>query len=386
MAAYTYTIKLTSDAEPGTGLGSSIINDLAPRDQWRKPVLRASHVKGLMRQALKDIAEPLAWDDALEARVFGVPDETELGIESSFRLTDAVATANPSSSLVSRTALHPDTGTATEQTLRTTESIPVGTVFTGTLYTSVKPDSVEDLAWRLALLAVPAVGAGRTRGSGACVVSIEDEHRNLGQLLKTLAKERQIWTGAFSMTPATGAKVPASLSDTSVVLQLVFEAHTPVCCPEVADKTNVISSGFRIPASAVQGVILDRLNAIDSDFATRVFNSPHFRPWPLLPSWTPSSEAEPCPDPPPIAIRVGLTHRVSKFSRELDLQPEEVADASIEWIPGSEQDEDHPASSGADPDQPVSGPPLKAADGVLIRAANGVRLWKAGDMPQPLYG
>ncbi len=382
MATYTFTIELPSDAEPGTGLGTILIDSLAPRDVWDRVVIRASHIKGLMRQSLKDIAGPLGWGEALEAHVFGRPDDNRPGMEAIFRLTDAVASDVTPLSFVSRTGIDLETGSADDKSLRTTESIPVGTVFTGALHTATAHDSVEDAAWRLALLAISGVGAGRTRGSGNCVVTLGGETRNLGTLLKVLHQRQATWTGMSEQTAPTAEAI--TLSNASVVLRLVFEAQTPVCCPEVADKTNVISSGFRVPASAVQGAILNRLNAINPNLATEVFNSQHFRPWPLLPSWAPSSEKDTCPESLPVAIRVGLTQRVSKFATGPMLAPEEIADSALALHASGTEDAANSAEGDASEEMPR--PPMKAADGVWLKAASGVKLWKASDMPRVITG
>lgn len=60
MATYNFTIRLTSDAEPGTGLGGEVINELAPRDHGQALVVPASHVKGVPGRLFA--RWPPAWD------------------------------------------------------------------------------------------------------------------------------------------------------------------------------------------------------------------------------------------------------------------------------------------------------------------------------------
>ena len=93
----------------GTGLGGELINELVPRDHSRRPVLLATHVKGLMRESFRHAMSSLGWNDDLEPRVFGSPDETRPDVQSAFRLTDASATNGQDTLLVSRTAVE-DTG------------------------------------------------------------------------------------------------------------------------------------------------------------------------------------------------------------------------------------------------------------------------------------
>ena len=49
-----YTLRLVSDAEPSSGFGTELLNSLVPRDTDGSPLIPASHIKGLMRQALLD--------------------------------------------------------------------------------------------------------------------------------------------------------------------------------------------------------------------------------------------------------------------------------------------------------------------------------------------
>lgn len=75
MATFAYTVRLTSDGEPGTGLGGKVVNDFVPRNHDGLPALPASHIKGLMRAAFVEIATSLGWDSQLENRVFGARDQ-----------------------------------------------------------------------------------------------------------------------------------------------------------------------------------------------------------------------------------------------------------------------------------------------------------------------
>lgn len=373
-----FNIRLTSDGEPGTGLGGQVLNERIPRDHHGRPILPASHVKGLMRAAFQEIAASLDWQaaDELERCVFGMRDERRPGVQSAFRLSDATSATTGPPAMVTRTAIDPATGVARDAALRTAEILPVGMVFRGKIHTAVPPDSAEDLVWRLALMAIPAIGGNRNRGGGACVVEIDGDRRGPGTLLQELAA---CLSKGFSARPIEAPADPAEpkpaisttgLSDKAVVLRLVFRASTQICCPEIADKTNVIATGFSIPASAVQGAILNRLNAQDPALAAAVFESPLFRAWPLHPCHPPLADNAVLPAELPVATRVSLTHRVAKFSEPDDQFVEKhFFDECLE-------------SESYDWRSVAGGAPLKASDGVLLRWDNGdVRLWKAGSMP-----
>ncbi len=296
MPTFNYTIQLTTDAEPGTGLGGELVNDLIPRDHDRAPVIPASHVKGLMRAAFREMANSLGWPEELETRVFGgaaLPeDQAAVGAEAAFHIASAHANIDARLLLVTRTAIDAQTGGPEKGSLRTTEAVSVETIFQGQVHTSVTRDSAEDLAWRLALLSIRAIGGSRNRGCGQCITEIQDESRTAGTLVQRLAdvlqgpswKDDRISDRLHRQSPMARR---AQLPENATVLQLDFHATTPICCPEIPDKTNVIATGFSIPASAVQGAILTRLNETDPGLATALFESPVFRAWPLLPCQVP---------------------------------------------------------------------------------------------------
>jgi hypothetical protein len=126
-------------------------------------------------------------------------------------------------------------------------------------------------------------------------------------------------------------------------------------------------SGFAIPASAVQGAILHLLDRADHDAASRMFASPAFRAWPLLPC------APAGGDPGSVLpVWTSLTHRMSKSAAGMAINESEAPFfrdklvAPFDWR------------------EVPSGAPLKAADGVLLASSDAVRLWRAADMPRQL--
>lgn len=378
MKTFSFHIDLTSDAEPGTGLGGEVVNELVPRDHRRRPILPASHLKGLMRAAWREIADSLGWSTDIESAVFGSPDQSGPGKEAAVQMSDAVATTPVQTNLLTRTAVD-EAGVGRDQSLRTTEAVPVGTRFTGQIHTQAASGTVEDLAWRLALLAVSAVGGNRNRGSGQCLVELAGERRSPGQILQELADLRnrsdaepaaQESERSASPTRFESAGGALPLSGEAVVLNLVFRATTPICCPEIPDKTNVMSTGFSIPASAVQGMVLTRINREHPSLATALFSCPTFRAWPLQPcSLGELGQEQPPGQELPTAVRVSLTHRAAKFSLShvaaSQLFYDEALDGQVyDWT------------------KVADGAPLKATDGVLLRGRDGrVQLWKHSAMP-----
>lgn len=379
----TYTVTLLSDGEPGTGLGAELANDFAPRTETGRFVLRASHIKGLMRRELEAMAPAVRGKDAeafsFADRVLGRPGEQpegeqvegarfegDDGEESAFSMTDAVAAdsgANaPKPLMVSRTAIDEATGRAKGETLRTTEAVPAGTVFEGKAHIRAGQGAAEDLAVRLALLSISAVGGGRTRGAGKCLVEIKDETRTPGQLLNLLA---DALSNPAAPPVQTGSGPSAELGEGVRLLRLVFRADSPICCPEnpVVGLSNVIKSSFSISSAAVQGAVLHRLGQVVPALADALYADGRFRAWPLLPCALPDAKGA-----LPGTIRVSLTHRVRKLSEPKQCTEEDFFEEAVEPYDMADKD---------------ARDPLKAADGVLLKHADGGRmLWKSAHMPR----
>ncbi|MCM2371070.1 RAMP superfamily CRISPR-associated protein [Aporhodopirellula aestuarii] len=357
---YPFTITLNSDAQPATGLGGETFNSLVTRDASGNVVIRGSHLKGLMRDRFTAIGRPLGWDPTWTDALFGRPG-SQIDSDSAFRITDATTDSHNNRDLVrtiTRTAISSE-GTAEEHTLRTDEAIAAKTAFQGHIIATNDDESLLE-AWQLALLSISAIGGSRSRGCGTCVVDVPDSSDDVATLLRRVHKRA---VEPIPTRPVTTPE-PIQLADQTVrTVRLVFHATAPVCCPEIADRTNTIRSGFVIPASAVGGVILHRLGALDPALATATFESDSFLAWPLLPMATTSDWK----DEKILPVRVGLTHRGAKFAIDDRYKEHHFKDRAIEAVNLADL-----------PD----GAPLKALDGVLLPTAEGVKLWRDSHMPR----
>ena len=367
-----FTIHLISDAEPGSGFGNQLVNGILTRDHRGRPVVRASHVKGLMRERLRQIWWPVfsprdaAQADAVEQAVFGAEGAGgDDGAASRVQLMDLVVQGEATPLTVTRTALG-ELGTVRGTSLRTDEALPCGTPLAGTLLVEAEPGSVVDLAARLALCAVEAIGGGRNRGCGACRVELLGEDRTPGKLLLALAARfaEEGVPRLHTFGPAARA-CQLNAEDVAVWARLQFSAESPVCCPETpVVGNNIIRSGLQIPASAVQGAILHRLSRLDDALASACYADERFRAWPLLPAARDDHSG-----PVPEVVFCSLTHKMSKLAINED-GDHDFEDESIrpyDW---------HEAADGS---------PLKATCGVLLRTRDGeVSVWRGSDIPRSL--
>lgn len=370
---YDYILTLKSDAEPGTGVGGQIINQRVPRNRNGKPIIPATHLKGLIREELLKLGN-LFHDklNNLADECCGKADESGEGdwtTESCFHLSDAVLKneneTGTKTSFVSRTSIDSASGKAKETSLRTTERIAIGSVFKGTLTMNVNAGSRQDLAIRLAMLSIGAVGGNRTRGGGKCIIEFcNKKDSKPGDLFMQLCesecesekgKQPQNKNVDFSQTETT-------------TLRLIFEADSPVCCPEHPVPSNVIKSGFAIPASAVQGLILNRLNQWNEDAATKLFNDENFRAYPLLPCAVQKQKKK---EDYPIPLHVSLTHKVAKL----------ISDGDTLMSNGDKLNVADEAIAQYDWEKVNGANPLKATGGVLLINGNERELWQAKSIP-----
>jgi len=363
-------LELLADAMPGTGVGTEIVNDLVPRDFDGRPVIPASHLKGLVRQWLIDLAHIRDYPvEDFVAGALGHPGDSigDHGIDGreSFALFGDLhfngedEEPQPRTRFISRTALN-EYGTVERNSLRTNEAIAVKSRFCGDVYLRTEPGSWQDLALRAALMSIEAVGRARNRGAGACVIRIENEDRGPGKLLRALDAVKNRVSEAPARRGSTGTR---NLSSTAAWFEIQFETSSPICCPEypTSSANNVIQSGFVIPASAVQGAVLTMLDRVDSPLASACFESDQFRCWPLQPAGMTTEEARSV-----FSVRVAASHRMSKLPAP-KTNRYDFRDSVIEPY---------------DWRNVAKGSPLKGSDGVLLRGPESVALWRSGDMPR----
>lgn len=345
MNKINYCVELKSDGEPASGFGTELMDDLLPRDVNGRVILPSTHIKGVMRENIEALPQGVVSHEAV-AQLFGTEDDTA----ALFHIDNATAPSDAEILDITRTRLNRH-GIALDGSLRTSEAVAAGTLFFGTVIT--RPglaEAYQDLL-KLGLLTLFSVGGGRNRGSGACFVTIANEKRTPGQIIRELSK-----VDFDTLSHIQESNEPqAAFIDDRVTLKLVFKAEDPVCVPETPIvKNNMIASGFSISASAVQGAILHRINDISNQAATACYNSHNFRAWPLNPANNEDA----------LSLRVSFTHKVSKLK---------LADT------GNYHFEDETVRP-YDWDKIPSHSPLKATDGVLLVDGSDVKLWKSADM------
>ncbi len=343
MNQLNFTITLTSDGEPASGFGTGLTDALLPRDKKGRIILPASHLKGIIRENLEKFPKNMFPRQAV-SDLFG----REGTGNGKFYLNDAVAPEGTATISITRTEIN-KYGVAKETSLRTSEAVAKGTQFSGVMFPHADLDAPYIDLLKLGLLSLFAVGGNRSRGAGACFVTIDNEKRTPGEVLRDVVGKD------FSL-PVSEPTVSSSstTSERRILLKLTFSADGPVCVPEipVTAKNNVIRSGFTIPASAVQGAVLHRISDINKSVADKCFESGNFRAWPLVPSGHPDC----------FAIRAPVTFKEGRKKNG--------------------EEDDHYFMDEAiqtNVQQPADSFP-KRVEGVLILDQDYVKFWKANEM------
>lgn len=164
MRRQTLCIELLEDLHVGTGTGWGDIDALQVRDRHGWPVLPASHIKGLLRDAANEWRrlDPSAVSCEDIEHLFGRSGSGQ----GRLQLTSAYLCADvPTGTLVWGSTEIDTKGTAAEQSLRFVEYVPAGSRFSMQVALPVRDEKSEDLLKAL-IARCRRLGGGRNRGHG----------------------------------------------------------------------------------------------------------------------------------------------------------------------------------------------------------------------------
>jgi len=219
---YKLTAEFLSDAHIGSGSGGGGIDTLIARDRYDRPVIWASHVEGVLR----DAARRLHGDKEAEM-FFG----RSGGNQQRAVFTSLYAQENPESHIWCSTARESfDNRAPKDDTLRVIEYVPKGTQLVGEVELPV-----GDLPTLQRLVQeVDALGGGRSTGAGR---------------VRLLLSE---------ITPAT-----REIGAVKGRLVLLLKNRDPLCITATATPDNLIPSLAFVPGRALLGSLASWLIAED---------------------------------------------------------------------------------------------------------------------------
>ena len=208
----TLTAEFTSDAHLGSGSGGGGIDALIARDRHDRPVIWASHVEGVLRDAARRLGRD---EGAFFGRAGG---ERQRAIFTSLYANDS-----PESHIWRSTAREAfDNRAPKDDTLRVIEYVPKGTKLVGEV--EVPASELPTLS-RL-VLEVDALGGGRSTGAGRVKLSLSE-----------------------ATTPQRKASAPTGR------LVLLLKNRDPLCITATATPDNLIPSLAFVPGRTLLGAV-----------------------------------------------------------------------------------------------------------------------------------
>ncbi|MDR0841865.1 MAG: hypothetical protein LBP68_00410, partial [Acidobacteriota bacterium] len=221
--SYNLKAELLEDTHPGSGSGAGVIDALVARDREGRPVIWASHLKGVFRDAARRLK--LAGIDVDE--VFG-----RVGGSRQRVLFTSLYTEDDRPSRIWRASAREsfDNRAPKEETLRVIEYVPKGVCFEGRV--KIQKKDWQDKAFETLCAEVSALGSGRAAGTGRVKLSLEKDSPN-----------------------------QKSIGASAGRLLLLLRNLDPVCVTATATPDNLIPGLAFIPGRAVLGAIVSWLLA-----------------------------------------------------------------------------------------------------------------------------
>lgn len=215
----TLTAEFLSNAHLGSGSGGGGIDALVARDRHDRPVIWASHVEGVLR----DAARRLRGDQEAEAFFGRGGGDYARGDRQRAVFTSLHAKDNPESHIWRSTAREAfDNRSPKDDTLRVIEYVPKGTKLVGEVEL---PDSELPTLQRL-VQEVDALGGGRSTGAGRVKLTLSD-----------------------AASPSRKAGTPTGR------LVLLLKNRDPLCITATATPDNLIPSFAFVPGRTLLGAV-----------------------------------------------------------------------------------------------------------------------------------
>jgi hypothetical protein len=210
----TFTAEILSDTHLGSGSGGGGIDALVARDRHDRPVIWASHVEGVLRDAARRLGHN---KDAFFGRANG---EQQRAVFTSLYARD-----NPESHVWRSTAREAfDNRAPKDDTLRVIEHVPKGTTLVGEVEL---PESELPTLQRL-VQEVDALGGGRSTGAGRVKLTLSDVN-----------------------STSTSLRVGTPTSR----LVLLLKNRDPLCITATATPGNLIPSFAFVPGRTLLGAV-----------------------------------------------------------------------------------------------------------------------------------
>jgi len=236
---FRYKIELLEDLHSGSGLGSAWVDRTIARDMHGNPMIPASHLKGVWRDAAMRLIDlgVEGFTQEMVDRWFGAApkgkaDKTTPRRGSLYCPRLVPTSKNVETIVWMQTARQPGSRKPADDTLRSTEYLPAGLELVGHGFFIGSVDDFQRL--EQLIRRVDRYGGNRSRGDGRIrVIEIESEA-----------------LPAVNLPEGNAA---------GYGIRLLLQAEAPVQVPRTGSPGNVIESDTRIPGRMLAGAIIGQL-------------------------------------------------------------------------------------------------------------------------------
>ncbi len=233
-------IKVLEDLHTGTGTGQGDIDALVIRDRYGKPVIRASHFEGLLREA----GDKLIWLEKIKKIELAALLGDEGGKQSSLCMTSLRTDENSKTLVWASSKRKPNSRVPEKDTLRFIEYVAAGACFKAIL--RIQNEAQQTLLERL-LRRIDRIGGGRNRGSG--LVQVDWQTCKADTLLEEFLQTKS--DRAPRINPQVEHPAP-----TVTRLRLVLRNYEPLCLPVTGHPGNLIRSDSFIRGQRLRGALM----------------------------------------------------------------------------------------------------------------------------------
>ena len=172
---YSLTVTLLEDLHTGTGTGAAGIDSIQLLGRDGSPMIRATHLKGLLRSAAEELQAYGLCDQALVDRLFGKRGKRTRGalVMTSLRLKQEFEEKDNRLTWTS-TARKKFSRVPCDRTLRTTEYVAAGFTFEGKIELRNADDDLVRLLEQCVQM-TDCLGSNRNRGDGLVTMQLSPE-------------------------------------------------------------------------------------------------------------------------------------------------------------------------------------------------------------------
>ena len=232
---FRLTVKLLDDLHAGSGLGAVGIDALVQRDRLGRPVIRWSHFKGLLLEALYErgasLGVPKPTIEREVKRLFGARGDRGRGLAKGLSLRLADGNDSESTLVVASTARQTGTRMPKPETLRRVEYVRAGQCFGGEIRLKAAGDGAAATVRKL-IERTHRLGGKRQRGAGHVHILLKHE----------------------TIMPAPEPE-PVQDEAGNRRVRVILRALEPLCLSAASGPGNLIGSRSHFSPAALRGVL-----------------------------------------------------------------------------------------------------------------------------------